>query len=408
MLLSAATTTRADASVVTPAPGQELTLLAVVASGSGTPTGTVTFYDGSTNLGTATLNGGIARLAVAGGLPLGTNNIQANYSGDSNFATSTGNLTLTAAAPANDVVTNDLDSVPQTAADQNAPLPDNTDQLVRYADGVVTIAQTDLSSSGFGFPWAQNISWSNGPGYANGVNGNGWVDTYMPHLMQADGPTNNTLVLVANGNTAYYFNLVNGVYQASLRRYVPAHLQQQQRHLHAHRHPGRSDRLQRLRSTWQPAQRGQFASYHRPRRHTDGRHLVHQRRPHRRDATLGPSAATPPPNRGCTATCPAAPTPDCSSNVTLRTQVNGGAWNDSPASRVHLLRRHATVRRQPRRPDDRHRRGRQRQPSAGHQLLPLLHAGCGQRLHAWTGIRLQPRLLPADDGGATRASAWAT
>src|SRR5581483_7290508 len=66
---------------------------------------------------------------------------------------------------------------------------------VRYADGVVTIAETDLHSDGFGFPWGQTRSWTNGQGYTQGGdNGNGWVDTYIPHLIQADGSTNNTLI----------------------------------------------------------------------------------------------------------------------------------------------------------------------------------------------------------------------
>jgi hypothetical protein len=85
---------------------------------------------------------------------------------------------------------------------------------VRYADGVLTIAETDLHADGYGFPWAQTRAWSNGPGYATGSdNGSGWVDTYTPHLIQADGSTSNTLILINNAETAYYFDLVNGVYQ---------------------------------------------------------------------------------------------------------------------------------------------------------------------------------------------------
>jgi hypothetical protein len=43
------------------------------------------------------------------------------------------------------------------------------------------LAATDLHSDGFGTPWGQTRSWSNGPGYATGGdNGNGWVDTYTP------------------------------------------------------------------------------------------------------------------------------------------------------------------------------------------------------------------------------------
>jgi hypothetical protein len=51
---------------------------------------------------------------------------------------------------------NDPGSLVQAASDQNAPLPpQSTDAPVRYADGVVTLAATDLHADGFGFPWGQ-------------------------------------------------------------------------------------------------------------------------------------------------------------------------------------------------------------------------------------------------------------
>src|SRR5262249_22666551 len=79
----------------------------------------------------------------------------------------------------------------RTSASTGNPLPaESIAHPVRYADGVVTIAETDLHSDGFGFPWGQTRSWTNGPGYAAGSdNGSGWVDTYTPHLIQADGST---------------------------------------------------------------------------------------------------------------------------------------------------------------------------------------------------------------------------
>jgi hypothetical protein len=103
-------------------------------------------------------------------------------------------------------------SLVQAAPMLNAPMPKQaTADPVRYADGVATIAATDLHADGFGFPWGQTRTWTNGPGYATGSdNGSGWVDTYTPHLIQADGATNNTLIYIANGDTAYYFDLVNG------------------------------------------------------------------------------------------------------------------------------------------------------------------------------------------------------
>ena len=86
---------------------------------------------------------------------------------------------------------------------------------IRYADGLVELGADDLSSDGFGLEWGQGRSWSNNPGYAaGGANGNGWVDTRTPHLIRSDGSTDATIIAVGDGNTAFYFDLVNGAYQA--------------------------------------------------------------------------------------------------------------------------------------------------------------------------------------------------
>jgi hypothetical protein len=72
--------------------GQSVTFTATVsavAPGSGTPTGTVTFKDGSTTLGSGTLNGpGQASYSIST-LMVGSHSITATYGGDSNFTTST-------------------------------------------------------------------------------------------------------------------------------------------------------------------------------------------------------------------------------------------------------------------------------------------------------------------------------
>ena len=60
-----------------------------VAPGSGTPTGSVTFLDGSTTLGTATLSSGGKVTFTTKALPVGSDTIMAVYGGDSNFITST-------------------------------------------------------------------------------------------------------------------------------------------------------------------------------------------------------------------------------------------------------------------------------------------------------------------------------
>jgi hypothetical protein len=71
--------------------GQLVTFLAVVSAklpGSGAPTGTVTFEDGTTALDTATLSGGTASFTTSS-LAVGTHSITVVYHGDGNFKTST-------------------------------------------------------------------------------------------------------------------------------------------------------------------------------------------------------------------------------------------------------------------------------------------------------------------------------
>jgi arabinan endo-1,5-alpha-L-arabinosidase len=89
----------------------ELVATVAPASGSGTalPTGTVTFANGSTTLGTATLNPKGVAVFTSTLIPVGSNSITATYSGDANygpFTTSSGRVAIT--APASSAYTNPL------------------------------------------------------------------------------------------------------------------------------------------------------------------------------------------------------------------------------------------------------------------------------------------------------------
>ena len=65
-----------------------ITLTATVTSTAGTPTGTVTFLDGTTPIGTGTLTAGLATLTTSS-LAAGSHSITAAYGGDTNFGTVT-------------------------------------------------------------------------------------------------------------------------------------------------------------------------------------------------------------------------------------------------------------------------------------------------------------------------------
>jgi len=98
----AATTTTLVLSPSSPVAGQSVTFKATVApsTGSGTPTGTVTFYDGTTSLGTGTLASGVASSTAA--LTAGSHSITASYVGDTTYSESVSpavNVTVSALAP---------------------------------------------------------------------------------------------------------------------------------------------------------------------------------------------------------------------------------------------------------------------------------------------------------------------
>ena len=111
---TSATTLSASASSITA--GQSLTLTATVTdtapNSTGTPTGTVSFFDGSTLLSTSPLSGGTASYATATLAPGVTHTLTASYSGDGNF-------TASSAGPALSIPVGTLDFTLTTSATEN-------------------------------------------------------------------------------------------------------------------------------------------------------------------------------------------------------------------------------------------------------------------------------------------------
>jgi hypothetical protein len=89
--IQAITTTVLSSPTLVTSPGQPLTLTATVSAPSGTasPSGSVTFLDGSQSLGTVQLDGNSAVSLAIDDLPVGVQSISASYSGDSLHTSST-------------------------------------------------------------------------------------------------------------------------------------------------------------------------------------------------------------------------------------------------------------------------------------------------------------------------------
>jgi hypothetical protein len=121
--------------------GQSVTFTATVsaASGTGTPTGTVTFSNGATALGTVSLSGNTASFTTST-LPAGSLLISAVYNGDSNFAPSqpvTAPITISAPLPPATVTDNETISV--SDAETFPDIADNEKITVSDAISVVPL-----------------------------------------------------------------------------------------------------------------------------------------------------------------------------------------------------------------------------------------------------------------------------
>ncbi|HLH32385.1 MAG TPA: Ig-like domain-containing protein [Terriglobia bacterium] len=116
----------------------------------GTPSGTVTFLDGSTVLGTATLNASGQASFSTTTLSVGTHAITAAYSGDTNFSSSTSAIVSQ--------VVSTLQTQPSTTTVTSTPNPSSTNQAVILTASVSSVAQGLSASSNFAPPAENPLS----------------------------------------------------------------------------------------------------------------------------------------------------------------------------------------------------------------------------------------------------------
>ena len=158
--VAAATTTAVTSDANPSVFGQTVTFTASVsanAPGTGTPSGTVTFLDGTTTLASVMLNsGGQATLSI-GSLGVGSHSISASYSGDTNFSAGTSaalNQVVNQAGTATALASSVNPSAPGQAVtftatvSVNAPGAGTLSGTVTFFDGATTLASVTLNASG--------------------------------------------------------------------------------------------------------------------------------------------------------------------------------------------------------------------------------------------------------------------
>ena len=189
--LVATTTTLAATPSGSSTYGNAVQLNATVSGSGGTPTGNVTFNDGTTNLGTAPLNSGVATLSTSA-LAAGSHQLTATYGGDSSFSSSTSttlpytvnkagtSTTVSSSSP----TINQGQSVTFTASvSSTAGIPTGT--VTFFSDGTslgsasLSSGQAQLSTSGLAagshtitatYNGDTNFTASNAPGITETVN----------------------------------------------------------------------------------------------------------------------------------------------------------------------------------------------------------------------------------------------
>jgi autotransporter-associated beta strand protein len=154
---SADTTTSVISLDLTTVFGEQVTFMAIVGAaspGSGTPTGSVEFFDGVTSLGTSSLTSGVAMLSTSI-LSVAGHTITAVYLGDSNFTTSTsssitqvvGQASSTTSLSSSDTTTQFSESVTFTATvSPVSPSAATPTGSVEFFDGAVSLGTASLSA----------------------------------------------------------------------------------------------------------------------------------------------------------------------------------------------------------------------------------------------------------------------
>jgi hypothetical protein len=217
VIVKLASTTSITSSANPSAFGQSVTFTATVTGSGPTPTGTVTFKDGATTLGTGTLNGsGIATFPTSALTVIGSpHSITAVYGGDSNFNTSTSpalsqtvnkDATTTAlTSSANPSVFGQSVTFTATVT-ANAPGSGTASGTVTFKDGLATLGTGTLNGSGIATLNTSALSVSGSPHSITAVYGGdaSFVTSTSTAISQTVNPANSSTALTPSANPSVF------------------------------------------------------------------------------------------------------------------------------------------------------------------------------------------------------------
>ncbi len=207
-----ATDTTVTSSANPSAVGQSVTFTAQVGgvvSAEGTPTGSVTFFDGVTQLGIGTLSGGSAMFTTSS-LPRGSHSITGVYSGDSNFATSKSavlNQAVNQAATTTTVMALPSASVPgQTVTftatvAPTAPAGGVPTGMVTFLDGSTTLGTLSLTAGMASFSTSSLAIGSHSITAQYSGDGNDYMASTSSPIVELVGGSTVALTVVPNPAT---------------------------------------------------------------------------------------------------------------------------------------------------------------------------------------------------------------
>ena len=150
LVVSPATATVTLTAPATAAPGASVTLSVKVAGTNGTPTGTVTFKDGTTTLSTVALTSGAATYTTSG-LALGSHTLTVSYTGDSIFGAATSSpqtlvVSLTTASVALTAPSTALVGASVTLSATVSGAGGTPTGTITFKDGATTLSTVTLAS----------------------------------------------------------------------------------------------------------------------------------------------------------------------------------------------------------------------------------------------------------------------